>query len=199
MDIPDNILNIKVWSLRESVHPEDKELIELYEIVLKTILAHLKPILRYVCTPQKFFGSFEFRCLPVGAYPGWHSWEQDTPNHVFLSETGAFFEAKKRAIGLATESDLLVILATGSSTNWEKVNERIRDGQSDPFCTWNQLPFIDLINSLSTSLAEAESKKTEHLKMVTARKQLLEKILGMATKSASTEQEKETVTDESKK
>jgi len=179
MNPSDSIMNVTVWSLRSSVHPEDNKTAAICERLLADILTKLKPILRYVCAPREFYVNPNMggvRCLLLGTYKTSFESEKDTPTHVFLSETGAFFSARAKAILMAEKSEDLVILCHGNCANSGNVWEMVRDGESDKYCTWNQLPFLDLIKGLGKTLAEAEERQREHLALVAKQRQLLDKL-----------------------
>lgn len=181
MDSSNSPLNVTVWSLRNSPHHEDHKQAEKCEQILNDVLALLKPILRYVCTPRKFYNDNNMngiRCLLVGTYIGVYEQHKDRPVHVFLSEFGVFFEAQKEAVLIASGSNDLVMLGAGGARG-EKVAELVRNGYNDQYCTWNQLPFDELITNLRNVLAEAEEKRQQHLKTVADRREVLDQIIAV--------------------
>lgn len=180
MDSSNSPLDVTAWSLRSSVHPEDKAAADECERILNDVVAKLKPILRYVCTPYEFFNmagpGTKPRCLLVGTYNTQFSWDEGKPVHVFLNEQGKFFQAQKEAILMAKNDDHLVVL--GSYDDHYKIafteGAKPDSGGYDP---WTHLIFSELIGNLRKALAEAEKKREQHLSAVSSRREMLDRLV----------------------
>ena len=166
MDTSNSILNVKVYDLKYSDKPEDREQATDYERLLGLIIAKLKPILRYVCAPVTFdnlLSSPTYRCLRIGEYSD-RLFPAKT-DVLFLSETGAFFYGYSNA---DTRHKDLQILGQGK----REPSEIVRDGDD----SWINMPFADLLERLKAALDEAERKRRGHLEALAARNAFLNRI-----------------------
>lgn len=194
MDSSNSTLNVTAWSLRSSVHPEDKEMANECERILNEVVAKLKPILRYVCTPYEFFNmagpGTKPHCLLVGTYNTQFSWDEGKPVHVFLNEQGKFFQAQKEAILMAKNDDHLVVL--GPYENHRMI-AFVEGAKPDPggYDPWTQLVFSELIAKLRDVLVDAEEKRRQHLEAVTSRRETLDRMIeAMRPQSSATEEQR---------
>jgi len=190
MDASISNLSVEVCGLRSSIYPEDRLLAKKCDDILEKVLASLKPILKYVCEPWKFYNSagcvsyLSVRCLYVGIYN--KGFEKDTRTLVLLSEKGVFFEARDIAIkGSGLAIDRPIILCDGDHRDSENVAKRIREGDMSSHKTWNQLRFLDVITRLREVLAEAEKNRRKHLEAVASRREMLDKMLAVLGQSTS--------------
>lgn len=165
MDTSNNtITNVKVRDLVNSIHTEDNEMVNGYEKVLGRVIAKLKPILRYVCSPRRFWQVDAVRCIFIGLY--------GNDQALFMTEGGTFFSSVQKKCGSMYDYHIVYL-------HLSSVDELLTKGDS----SWMNFPFITLLQRLEECLAEAEKKREAHLKAVMQRRRSLTKMLAALEES----------------
>jgi hypothetical protein len=167
-------MDFKVAELHKSDHAEERELAADAERTICALVENLKPILIYVTSPRTF-----------------------CQNHTTNSACGVRVTHKTAGV-ICREPDLfdtgtgrkaLFIYHDGKflRANLAKGGENIRfshwhteELESDQ--AWSQFNFADVIKGLQALLKEAETKREEHLKIISARRQKLDEIVAILKK-----------------
>lgn len=168
MDTSNSPMNVLVRDLINSPHQEDRETAERCKQVLARILENLKPILRYICAPEyfKYCDYNPVRCMLIGELRGpdfFGSPYDPKCCRLFLRDCGTFFDAYQ-------EKDESFSLPIRSAMKADYFLERGSDA-------WMNVPFSELIANLKAALDRALQKRQEHLKAITIRRELLDKML----------------------
>jgi len=171
MDTSNSDLNVKVYDLKSSLHPEDQETVKNYEQALKMIIEEIKPILRYICTVVYFNNLLNgVRCFEVGNFEAYYG----NKFTLFLAENGKFFATRE----VKEAKNKLQIVDMGNimqGLGYECIPKDIVT-QGDNL-TWIHMPFSELIANIKAVLDQAEQKRREHLETLEKRSRLLGKIL----------------------
>ncbi len=157
----------------EDREPEERALIEKASVVVREIVAQLRPILRYVSEevlvstdPDGPCKSQRAQCIP--GIPVGTRWlraievfelRAEPREVLFLAEGGVFFVAR-----------------LCMSSHSRHFHEAWREGER---WTWQLAPFAALLQTLRDKLGEAEDRREKHLASIRERSKMLDRVLAV--------------------